>query len=96
MVSSPIRQWLSDLGLDRYADLVELGVASMGHRKKILRALNALVQPLTLIQPTHLPSPSPPPDATPVPEKAESDQAERRQLTVMFCDLEGPRRFPPT
>jgi class 3 adenylate cyclase len=87
-----IADWLHRLGLARYADvfrdnaidleilpqlteadLEKLGVL-LGHRKRILRALEDL-------RAAAPPAPSP---AAPV--RAE---AERRQLTVMFCDLVG-------
>jgi class 3 adenylate cyclase len=84
--------WLRGLGLQQYepafrdnaidaeslpdlteGDLEKLGVL-LGHRKRILRALEPL-------RAAARPAPSP---AAPV--RAE---AERRQLTVMFCDLVG-------
>jgi class 3 adenylate cyclase/predicted ATPase len=84
--------WLSSLGLERYepafrdnaidaevlpelteADLEKLGVL-LGHRKRMLRAIAELG--------------TAPVRATPAPERA-ADPAERRQLTVMFCDLVG-------
>jgi class 3 adenylate cyclase len=55
------------------ADLEKLGVV-LGHRKRMLRAIAALD--------TH--PPMPPPAAAP-----RAEGAERRQLTVMFCDLVG-------
>ncbi len=96
-----LREWLDDLGLGRYADafeeneldldlvadlsdadLVDLGVSAMGHRKKLLRAIADLRSATALTQDgidaTTVPEPSPP-----------TPQAERRQLTVMFCDLVG-------
>jgi len=57
------------------ADLRELGVASLGHRKKLLAAI-AAPEP---------PAPAPP-ATTPVPPAAEGD---RRQVTVLFADLSG-------
>ena len=64
-------------------DLRELGVVSLGHRKRLLAAISVLTGPADL-QPSPAPPlvPTPPP-ASPVP------QAERRQLTVMFVDLAG-------
>jgi hypothetical protein len=64
-------------------DLRELGIASLGHRKRLLAAISMLTGPADL-QPSPAPPlvPTPPP-ASPVP------QAERRQLTVMFVDLVG-------
>src|SRR6202011_4826690 len=65
------------------ADLEKLGVV-LGHRKRMLRAIAALD--------TH--PPVPPPAAAP-----RAEGAERRQLTVMFCDLVGSTplsvRFDP-
>src|SRR5215203_3239556 len=59
------------------ADLEKLGVL-LGHRKRLLKAIAALAAPATTVQaPPVSPAPSP------------SDGAERRQLTVMFCDLVG-------
>ena len=49
---------------------------SLGHRKRLLKAVAALASPA-----------APFPAATPVPPVA--DAAERRQLTVMFSDLVG-------
>ena len=82
--------WLRDLGLERYAsafrdndidgevlrrltgeDLRELGVRSIGHRRRLLDAIAALGAAET----------PPAPISTP--------DAQRRQLTVMFCDLVG-------
>src|SRR3712207_5419113 len=98
-----IAAWLRDLGLDRYeqafrdnaidvevlpdltdADLAGLGVL-LGHRRKLLRAAATLRAPTTTERaaPTGEAAPSPPPMATRAPE------AERRQLTVLFCDLVG-------
>ncbi len=75
---------LSDLS---EADLEKLGVASLGHRKILLRAMEALRRPLaelaegvTDIADEARPTPPPP---------ASGPEAERRQLTVLFCDLVG-------
>ena len=87
-----IGSWLHGLGLERYepafrnnaidaeillelteSDLEKLGVL-LGHRKRMLRAIDEL-------RITPLPAPA----AAPSP----ADRAERRQLTVMFCDLVG-------
>jgi class 3 adenylate cyclase/predicted ATPase len=87
-----VSAWLERLGLGRYAsnfidndidtqllarlsnaDLKELGISSLGHRKKILGAIETLVQA------------GPQATAAVTPK----DEAERRQLTVMFCDLMG-------
>src|SRR5947209_9303537 len=94
--------WLRSLGLGQYealfraseidadllpeltdVDLEKLGVP-LGHRKRLLRAISALAAAET----SAAPSASKPHDA-----------AERRQLTVMFCDLVGSTalsaRFDP-
>ena len=87
--------WLRSLGLGQYEalfrasdidtdilpeltdiDLEKLGV-SLGHRKRLLRAISGLTAAETS------PAPSAPTGAKP------HDAAERRQLTVMFCDLVG-------
>jgi class 3 adenylate cyclase/tetratricopeptide (TPR) repeat protein len=89
-----IAVWLRGVGLQRYealfrendidaevlrdltdGDLEKIGV-SLGHRKRLLKAAAALTGPA-----------APLPAATPIPPVA--DAAERRQLTVMFCDLVG-------
>jgi hypothetical protein len=57
-------------------DLKELGV-SLGHRRKVLRA----IAELSCVAPT-----SPQPALT---EPKPQDTAERRQVTVMFSDLVG-------
>src|SRR5215470_2533717 len=80
-------------------DLEDLGVASLGHRRKILRAIAELGRPEATGAPPaaacaplsgpapRSPSPTPvtaPPQSTPQPQEA---GGERRYLTVMFCDL---------
>ena len=62
-------------------DLKELGVGSVGHRRKLLDAIAALRAE------TH--GPTPLSDAAPPREEAAKDTAERRQVTVMFSDLVG-------
>ena len=62
-------------------DLKDLGIAVVGHRRKILSAIEAL---------NAAPAPqAEAPAQTPVPSSAAPDAAERRQLTVMFADLVG-------
>ncbi|MBH0207801.1 MAG: AAA family ATPase [Nitrospira sp.] len=114
MVDNRVSAWLENLGLDRYQevflqnaitwdvlsdlkddDLTSLGVL-LGHRKKILRAIAQLSQS---VERDHAAS-SAVPDAREIPPSASGrDQAERRQLTVMFCDLVGStelaRRLDP-
>src|SRR3954454_4221024 len=97
-----IGAWLHRLGLGQYEqpfrdhdidadllptltpdDLRDIGVASLGHRKRLLAAIAALTG-LTDAQP------SPASPLTPAPPPASTvQQAERRQLTVMFADLVG-------
>ena len=90
-----VRGWLRSLGLGQYEtlfrendidaeilgdltdrDLEKIGV-SLGHRKRLLKAVAALAGPV----------PASPTTSTPI--RPASDAAERRQLTVMFCDLVG-------
>ena len=88
-----IAEWLASIGLSEYAqrfadngidlsvirdlteeDLKDLGVL-LGHRRKILRAIAEL--------------PAAPAPAETATEPVPRDEAERRQLTLMFCDLVG-------
>ena len=88
--------WLRSLGLSRYevafsdnsidadilpdltdGDLAQLGV-NLGDRKRLLKAIASLGAIKPAAQPTTPPRPSSPGDA-----------AERRPITVMFCDLVG-------
>src|SRR6266853_3350900 len=90
-----VGEWLLRLGLEQYEpafrdneidarilpsltaeDLKDLGVGLVGHRRRLLDAITALGSPL----------PNPPPLAG---EGRVGADAERRQLTVMFCDLVG-------
>jgi class 3 adenylate cyclase/predicted ATPase len=93
-----IAGWLRSLGLDRYEaafrensvtvdvlpdltadDLKELGISAVGHRRRLLAAIAALR------------------DETPAPQSARSfdgqhgsiPAGERRQITVLFCDIVG-------
>src|SRR5215831_11436021 len=74
-------------------DLKDLGVASLGHRRKILRAIAELDRPEATAAPPAAvpPSPSPTPVAAPPQTTSRPQEAagERRYLTVMFCDLVG-------
>ena len=98
-------QWLAEIELDRYAeifsenridfdviatlteaDLRELGVA-LGDRKRLMQALAQLSG-----QPVAEPLPISVAAATispPRPAEVGESTGERRQLTVMFCDLVG-------
>src|SRR5271165_4540713 len=90
-----VGDWLRSLGLGQYealfrendidaevlsdltdGDFEKIGV-SLGHRKRLLKAVAALAGP----------APASPTTSTPITPA--SDAAERRQLTVMFCDLVG-------
>ena len=92
-----VAEWLRGLGLEQYApafrdndidgevlrrltadDLRELGVASIGHRCRLLDAIAAI-------------GVGPPRGAISQPRTGATvpSEAERRQLTVMFCDLVG-------
>jgi class 3 adenylate cyclase/predicted ATPase len=65
-------------------DLKELGVASLGHRRQLLRAISELGNASATIAPISSRPPSSPPIAPPT-----ETAGERRYLTVMFCDLVG-------
>jgi class 3 adenylate cyclase len=92
--------WLRSLGLGQYEaafreneiddavlpsltaeDLKDLGVGIVGHRRKLLDAIAGLRADASLK--------APPPEAVPPIGRSAKDTAERRQLTVMFCDLVG-------
>src|SRR4029079_14436402 len=62
-------------------DLEKIGIASLGHRRKLLRAIANFetVEKAAPAAAVVAPSPASPP----------SDTAERRQVTVMFSDLVG-------
>ena len=69
-------------------DLDGLGVAAIGHRRRLLVAIAKLNEQ----RPTDAATAVVPPPTTvprPVSEDAVSHGGERRQLTVMFCDLVG-------
>src|SRR5215469_2693471 len=96
-----VASWLRDLGLERYepafreheidaevlpqlteSDLSALGLP-IGPRRRLLTAIAALREGAE-------PSPAAgQPSAVPAPVSATAAEAERRQLTVMFCDLVG-------
>ncbi len=104
MMNDRVSEWLENLGLGIYresfqdnaiawdvlpelteGDLEALGVL-LGHRKKLLRAIAQLspsdegMGSVSIPRVVSLEQP---------PAPHERDQAERRQLTVMFCDLVG-------
>jgi class 3 adenylate cyclase/predicted ATPase len=81
-------------------DLISIGVTSVGHRRKLLAAI-AAVGAANVAPPPTLPV-APPAGGSPHPfpplsgldpgitgETRVGAEAERRQLTVMFCDLVG-------
>ena len=95
-----VTQWLEQLGLAQYSEVFEdnaveldqladldheilqaIGVRAAGHRMRILKAVAKLAEETTGARGTEHPASVEP--STP------SGEAERRQLTVMFCDLAG-------
>src|SRR5262249_38380106 len=64
-----------------HENLKELGVASFGHRVKLLDAIAALRSDAT--------GKTPSVDAATTSSASSEDRAERRQVTVMFSDLVG-------
>jgi class 3 adenylate cyclase/predicted ATPase len=100
-----VAEWLRRLGLEAYEaafhendvggellpsltaeDLKDLGVASVGHRRRLLEAIAALHSDALLTRVPGDVSASAPRTDHPAPTGA---SAERRQLSVMFCDLAG-------
>ena len=92
-----VAAWLRELHLERYIsafrdndidaevllkltaeDLISIGVTSVGHRRKLLEAIATL----GMAVPTAVVT-------APAPDVPVQVDAERRQLTVMFCDLVG-------
>lgn len=92
-----VADWLKGLGLERYAhafrenkidndllprltaeDLKDLGVTLVGDRRRLLDVIDALRD--------HGSPGEPPGRSLPIPRSATAD-AERRQITVLFCDL---------
>ncbi|HEY1301046.1 MAG TPA: adenylate/guanylate cyclase domain-containing protein [Stellaceae bacterium] len=101
--------WLRGLGLERYAeafreneidlrvlpeltadDLRELGVVAIGHRRLLLKASADLAAGAAVAAAEDIPA---------APAANATAEAERRQLTIMFCDLVGSTplatRFDP-
>jgi class 3 adenylate cyclase/predicted ATPase len=108
-----VAAWLQELGLAQYQaafashdidttilpdltaeDLINVGVTSIGHRRRLLTAIAAL-SGSTAAEHAAPPVAAP---ASPMASASGSD-AERRQLTVMFCDIVGSTalstRFDP-
>ncbi len=67
-----------------HENLKELGVASFGHRVKLLDAIAALRRDASGKPPSVDPA-----TASSAPSTPPEDRAERRQVTVMFSDLVG-------
>jgi class 3 adenylate cyclase len=97
-----VGEWLRGLGLGKYEaaflengidesvlrhltveDLRELRVASIGDRRKLLTAIGALASP------THSEESASSRRSPAPPAKVSEVAAERRPITVMFCDLVG-------
>ena len=97
MPGESTREWLTAIGLERYAalfeenrigvdvlphlsdqDLKDLGVR-LGDRRRLLAA----------ISPGGAPTRSPPVSAEAAPAVVTTEAGERRQLTVLFCDMVG-------
>jgi len=92
--------WLRGLGLGQYEaafrenaidntvlpsltveDLKDLGISIVGHRRKLLDAI-AVLRPDANVK-------APSPDALAETDPTPKESAERRQLTVLFCDMVG-------
>ena len=104
-MSIDVAEWLKALGLERYAptfakndidaevlpeltsdDLIGIGVSSIGHRRKLLAAVAQLRSNSTFPS-TLLPGLAP--GISGEGRVGAGAEAERRQLSVMFCDLVG-------
>jgi class 3 adenylate cyclase len=93
-----VREWLASLGLSEYADRFaehridfsilqdltdkdlkeELGIVPLGDRRRLLRAIAKLAGAACAT-----------PKLAPGSQSSPRDEAERRQVTVMFADLVG-------
>jgi class 3 adenylate cyclase len=69
-------------------ELKDIGVNSIRHRRRLLEAIAALRSQATPADASAPVSPSAPSDLTGLPDAPETT-AERRPLSVMFCDLIG-------
>ena len=97
-----VTRWLHEIGLPQYADLFrannidasllssltnedlkELGVGSLGHRKRLIAAIGTLPDLSTENGEPLIPG------GQTTASVAGPAAAERRQLTIMFCDLVG-------
>ena len=99
-MSTELESWLDQLGLGQYAatfaahaidldvvadltdaDLVSLGIAPLGHRKRLLGAIAGVQRSrIDNFVVGLLPAP---------PAPRSRPKAERRQVSVLFCDLVG-------
>ncbi len=68
-------------------DLVELGVNSVGHRRRLLDAIAKLAAAEPVLRPE--PKEKPPAPRPPAAASRPVAIAERRQVTTLFCDLVG-------
>jgi hypothetical protein len=98
-----VQDWLQGIGLGQYADafeandidadllnrlddqlLKDIGVSSAGHRLRLRDAI-AKLAPATIVDAK--------PESTSASVSASTTAAERRQVTVMFCDLARGSRY---
>src|SRR6516225_7788257 len=70
-------------------DLKELGIPSLGHRRKLLDAITALRSEASAKTPSMAAVTAPPSAAMATAVPVAEAVGERRYLTVMFCDLVG-------
>jgi class 3 adenylate cyclase len=70
-----------------HENLKELGVASFGHRVKLLDAIAALRSDASVHTPPVAAAPARPSAASPTSAPVAEAVGERRHVTVMFCDL---------
>ena len=101
-MAEDLGRWLEELGLGKYTaafaqnavdanvlpdltgdDLKDIGVTAVGDRRKLLRAIASLAED------GDDPAPATRDAQTGSADRVASAAAERRQLTIMFCDLVG-------
>ena len=106
MLAPELQEFLAVQGLERYADklaendvdfatllaldedhLKELGL-SLGHRVKLLKAIAALREPAAIAGETIAAA------GAPRDDRSSEPGAERRQITVLFCDMWARRNWP--
>ena len=100
-MSTELESWLDELGLGQYAasfaanaidfdgvtdltdaNLIQLGVAPLGHRKRLLNAIAGIHRARIDNFVVGL-------DPPPPPARRSRRKAERRQVSVLFCDIVG-------